>query len=145
MCATGASGTTTVRYGTMRDNVLGLTCVMPNGDVVSMGGRARKSSAGYDLTRLMVGSEGTLGVITELRLRLFGIPESVSSCVCAFDTLEGAVEAVILTIQMGLPVARIELLDECQIAASNAYSNLDLEEAPTLFIEFSRHRAKCCC
>ncbi len=122
MCATGASGTNAVRYGTMRENVLGLTVVMPSGDVVTTGGRARKSSAGYDLTRLMIGSEGTLGVITGIRLRLYGIPESVSSCVCAFDTLQGAIDAVTLTIQMGLPVARIEILDDRQIAACNAYS-----------------------
>ena len=136
MCATGASGTNAVRYGTMRENVLGLTIVLANGDVVTTGGRVRKSSAGYDLTKLLIGSEGTLGIITEITLRLYGIPEAVSACVCGFETLEGAVDAVIATIQMGLPVARIELLDEAQIRACNAYSDLDLAEQPTLFLEF---------
>ena len=136
MCATGASGTNAVRYGTMRENVLGLTIVSASGEVVTTGGRVRKSSAGYDLTKLMIGSEGTLGIITEVTLRLYGVPEAVSACVCAFETLEGAVDAVIATIQMGLPVARIELLDDAQIRACNAYSHLDLAEQPTLFLEF---------
>ncbi len=136
MCATGASGTNAVRYGTMRENVLGLTVVLPSGEIVRTGGRARKSSAGYDLTRLFIGSEGTLGFITEIRLRLTGIPESISAGLCAFESMEGAVNAVILTIQMGLPVARIELLDEKAIQGCNLYSHLDLDEKPTLFLEF---------
>ena len=136
MCATGASGTNAVRYGTMRENVLGLTIVLPSGEIVKTGGRARKSSAGYDLTRLFIGSEGTLGFITEVRLRLTGIPESISAGRCAFDTIEGAVNAVILTIQMGLPVARIELLDAHAIKGCNLYSHLEMEEKPTLFLEF---------
>jgi len=136
MCATAASGTNAVRYGTMRENVLGIEAVLANGEIVSTGGRARKSAAGYDLTRLLIGSEGTLGVITQITLRLYGIPEAVSACVCPFDTLNGAVESVIATIQMGLPVARIELLDELQIRACNQYANLDLPEQPTLFLEF---------
>ncbi len=136
MCATGASGTNAVRYGTMRENVLGLTVVLPSGEIIETGGRARKSSAGYDLTRLFIGSEGTLGFITKVRLRLTGIPESISAGLCAFDDMEGAVNAVILTIQMGLPVARIELLDEKAVRGCNAYSHLDMEEKPTLFLEF---------
>jgi len=137
MAATRASGTNAVRYGTMRESVLGLTVVMPDGRLVRTGGRARKSAAGYDLTRLLVGSEGTLGVITEVQLRLFGIPEAISSAVCQFETLEGAVDTVIQTIQLGIPVARIELLDEVQLGACIAYSKLrDYESKPTLFFEF---------
>ena len=136
MCATGASGTNAVRYGTMRENVLGLTVILPSGEIINTGGRARKSSAGYDLTKLFIGSEGTLGIITQIRLRLYGIPESVSAGLCAFETLEGAVNAVILTIQMGLPVARIELLDEKAVHGCNLYSHLELDEKPTLFLEF---------
>ncbi|MEH3144733.1 MAG: FAD-binding protein [Methylobacterium frigidaeris] len=136
MAATRASGTNAVRYGTMKDNVLALTAVLPNGDVVRTGSRARKSSAGYDLTRLMVGSEGTLGIITELTLRLSGIPEAISAGICPFPTIKAACDAVIVTIQSGLPVARIELLDEVQVAACNAYSKLGLPESPLLLLEF---------
>jgi len=136
MAATRASGTNAVRYGTMRDNVLNLTAVMADGSVLKTGQRARKSSSGYDLTRLLVGSEGTLGIITELTLKLHGIPETILSAVCPFATIEGACNATIAAMQMGLPLARIELLDAVQIAACNAYSRLTLAEQPTLFLEF---------
>ncbi|MBX3505720.1 MAG: FAD-binding protein [Parvibaculum sp.] len=136
MAATRASGTNAVRYGTMRENVLALTAVMADGSIIRTGTRARKSSAGYDLTRLLIGSEGTLGIITELTLRLYGIPEAVRSGVVPFASIEGAVDAVIETIQSGLPVARIEILDPLSIRACNAYSKLALAEVPTLFVEF---------
>ncbi|MDM7980061.1 MAG: FAD-linked oxidase C-terminal domain-containing protein [Rhizobium sp.] len=136
MAATRASGTNAVRYGTMKDNVLALTVVTADGEEIRTAQRARKSSAGYDLTRLFVGSEGTLGVITSVTLRLQGIPAKISGGVVAFPTLEDACNAVIMTIQMGIPVARIELLDEMQIRACNAYSKLSYAERPTLFVEF---------
>lgn len=136
MAATRASGTNAVRYGTMRENVLNVTAVMADGRIVCTARRARKSSAGYDLTRLLVGSEGTLGIITELTLRLYGIPEAISSGVVSFAQFENAIAAVIETIQSGIPVARIEFLDEVQVAACNAYSKLDLPETPLLLVEF---------
>jgi D-lactate dehydrogenase (cytochrome) len=136
MASTRASGTTAVRYGTMRENVLNLTVVMADGSVMKTAQRARKSAAGYDLTRLIVGAEGTLGIITELTVRLYGIPERILSAVCPFSSLEGACNAVIQSIQLGLGVARMELLDAMQIKAVNIYAKLGLEEKPTLFLEF---------
>lgn len=136
MTATRASGTNAVRYGTMREIVLGLTVVMADGRIIKTSKRARKSSAGYDLTRLFVGSEGTLGVITEITLRLYGIPEAISSAVVSFPSIENAVNTVILTIQSGIPIARIEFLDDVQVDAINKYSGLDLPVETMLFLEF---------
>jgi D-lactate dehydrogenase (cytochrome) len=136
MASTRASGTTAVRYGTMKDNVLALKVVLPSGELMSTSRRARKSSAGYDLTRLMVGAEGTLGVITELTLKLYGLPEAVSAGVCHFPTIKAACDAAIAAIQASLPMARVELLDDVMVRACNAYSKLNLQETPMLFVEF---------
>ena len=136
MAATRASGTNAVRYGTMRDNVINLTAVMPDGRLVKTTKRARKTSAGYDLTRLMVGSEGTLGVITELTLKLYGIPEAMSAAICSFPTVEAACNATIMTMQVGIPVARIELLDQETVKAINEYSKLSMPQQPLLLLEF---------
>ena len=137
MCATRASGTTTVRYGTIRDNVLGLRAVMADGTVVDTGGRVRKSSTGYDLTRLLIGSEGTLGIITEIQLKLYGIPEAIGAAVCGFASEHAAVATVIEIIQTGIPVARVEFVDAAQMAASIAYSKLThLAAQPSLMFEF---------
>ena len=136
MAATRASGTNAVRYGTMKDNVLSLKVVLANGETIATSRRAKKSSAGYDLTRLFVGSEGTLGVITEVTVKLHGIPEAISGGICPFPSVEAACNAAIATIQSGIPVARIELFDELQVKACNAYSKLSLPETPLLFLEF---------
>ena len=136
MCSTRASGTTAVRYGTMKDNVLALKVVRPDGELMTTSRRARKSSAGYDLTRLMVGAEGTLGIITELTLKLHGLPEATASAVCRFPSIQAACDAAITAIQTGIPIARVELLDEIQVKVCNTYSKLGLPEEPTLFLEF---------
>lgn len=136
MTATRASGTNAVRYGTMRENVLALEVVTASGEVIRTGNRAKKSAAGYDLTRLMVGSEGTLGIFTEITLRLFPLPEAVSAAVCSFPTLADAVHTVIQTIQMGVPIARVELVDGATVAMVNKHSNLTLREEPMLLMEF---------
>lgn len=136
MASTRASGTNAVRYGTMREAVLSLKVVTPDGRIIRTSRRARKSAAGYDLTRLMIGSEGTLGIITEVTLRLHGIPEAISSAVCSFDTLKGAVDTVVQSIQLGIPLARVEILDDMQMKAVNIWSKLDYPELTTLFFEF---------
>jgi D-lactate dehydrogenase (cytochrome) len=136
MASTRASGTNAVRYGTMRENVLALKAVMANGELVSTAMRVKKTSAGYDLTRLLIGAEGTLGIITELTLRLSGIPQAISGGVCPFPTVEAACNAVIATIQSGIPVARIELVNALQMRAFRNYSKIDLPETPCLFVEF---------
>ena len=136
MASTRASGTNAVRYGTMREAVLSLKVVTPDGKVITTSRRARKSAAGYDLTRLYVGSEGTLGIITEVTLRLHPIPEMISSAVCGFESLEGAITTVVQAIQVGVPLARVEILDDMQIKAVNAWSKLGLPEVTTLFFEF---------
>ncbi|MDR3016170.1 MAG: FAD-binding protein [Delftia acidovorans] len=136
MAATRASGTNAVRYGTMRENVLALEVVTASGDIIRTGTRAKKSSAGYDLTRLIVGSEGTLGVATEITVRLYPLPEAVSAAICSFPSIEAAVRTVIQTIQMGVPIARVELVDVNSVRMVNAYSKLTLREEPMLLMEF---------
>ena len=136
MAATRASGTNAVRYGTMKDNVVNVTAVMPNGEIIKTAQRAKKTSAGYDLTRLLVGSEGTLGIITELTLKLYGTPEKIMAGVCQFPSVDAACQTTITAMQAGIPVARIELLDALQMEMVNQYSKLEYENKPTLFLEF---------
>ena len=141
MAATRASGTNAVRYGTMKDNVLALEVVTPNGEVATTARRAKKTSAGYDLTRLFVGSEGTLGVMTKITLKLYGVPEVISSAVCSFPSIKAACDATIAAIQLGVPLARVELLDEVQVRACNRHSKLALPEKPLLLLEFHGSQA----
>ena len=141
MASTRASGTTAVRYGTMKDNVIALRVVLPNGEVMKTSRRAKKSAAGYDLTRLIVGAEGTLGVITELTLKLHGIPEAVSAGVCTFPSIHSACSAAISAIQSGIPLARVELVDEMQVRVCNSYAKLSMPERPMLFVEFNGTQA----
>jgi D-lactate dehydrogenase (cytochrome) len=142
MCAIRASGTNAVRYGTMRENVVALTVVTSTGNIIRVGSRARKSAAGYDLTRLLIGSEGTLGIITEVTLKLYPLPEAISAVTCVFPSVSSAVQAAIAIIQYGIPIARVELVDETAIEAINHYSKLSLEQKPTLFLSFmDRHWA----
>ncbi|MEM8870299.1 MAG: FAD-linked oxidase C-terminal domain-containing protein [Pseudomonadota bacterium] len=136
MAATRASGTTAVRYGTMRENVMGLEVVTADGSIIRTGTRARKSSAGYDLTKLLIGSEGTLGIMTELTLRLQGQPEAITAAICRFDTIKGAVDTVIQTIQMGVPMARMEFVDDITVRGFNTHFKTELPESPHLFLEF---------
>ena len=136
MSSTRASGTNAVRYGTMKDNVVSIEAVMPNGEIIKTSNKAKKSSAGYDLTRLLVGSEGTLGIITEITLKLYGIPEVIAGGRVSFSSIKDAADTVITTIQSGIPVARIELLDAIQVKACNLYSKLSLPEEPLLLLEF---------
>ncbi len=135
MVATGASGTTSVRYGTMRENVLGLTVVLANGDVVRTGSRARKSSAGYDLTRLFIGSEGTLGIVTEVTLRLHAVPDAIAAATCAFPSIDAAVDTVVALLQCGVPLARIELLDDLTVKGINNFTGMSLPESAMIFLE----------
>ncbi|GMF14997.1 unnamed protein product [Phytophthora lilii] len=135
MISTNASGTTTVRYGNMKTNVMSLTAVMPDGRIIKTGSKTRKSSAGYDLTRLLIGSEGTLGIVTEAELRLFGIPEAEKTMICQFDSIQNAVDTCATVMQMGIPVARMELMDENAVEAINKYSKLETPVRPSLLIE----------
>jgi len=141
MAATRASGTTTVRYGSMKDLVLSMTVVLPDGQIIKTGGRARKSSAGYDIARLMIGSEGTLGVITELTLRLFGVPEAAKAAMCSFDSIDAATQTVVDALQLGLSLNRIELADALQMQAINTYSKSEWPEKPTLFLDITGSEA----
>jgi D-lactate dehydrogenase (cytochrome) len=142
MASTRASGTNAVRYGTMRDNILALKVVRADGEIITTGTRAKKSSAGYDLTHLFVGAEGTLGIISELTIKLRGIPQTIAAAACSFETVQGACNATIMAIQTGIPVARIELLNAAQVKACNAYSKLSLPETPLLLLEFHGSEAE---